>query len=54
MGYKQVEMTPWHGDVISEYTCSVLSMDHCFFTMYGYLQIIKQPSADRQGFQISL
>ena len=54
MGDKQVEMTPWHGDVISVYTCSVLSMDLCFFTKYGYLQVIKQASADRQGLKIPL
>lgn len=54
MGDKQVEMTPWHGDVISMYTWSVLSMDQCFFTEYGYLQFIKQASADRQGLKILL
>lgn len=54
MGDKQVDMTPWHGDVISVYTCSVLSMDKYFFTMNGYLQIIKQASTDRQGLNIPL
>lgn len=54
MGYKQVEMTPWHGDVISAYTCSVLSTEQCFFAKYEYLQIIKQSLADRQGLKIPL
>lgn len=36
MGYKQVEMTPWHGDVISVYTCSVLSMEQCLSAKYEY------------------
>lgn len=54
MGDKQVEMTPWHGDVISLYTCSVLSMEQCFFSKYGYLQIIKQATVDKQELKILL